>query len=206
MKQLLMTGLQSLRLELEQQTCDQYLEYVALLHKWNQTYNLTAVKQPEQMLSRHVLDSLTVINFIKGQHCLDIGTGAGLPGLILALALPETHWVLVDSNQKKTRFLKHVKAELGINNVDIVQTRVESFQSEQDFDTMICRAFAPLNRLLELTQHLLIQNNQLLAMKGKQAEDEIKDLGDHEFSISLHNLESCIDSAHSKLIQIRRAE
>jgi 16S rRNA (guanine527-N7)-methyltransferase len=202
----LKTGLGNLGLDPELQPCDQYLAYIALLHKWNQSYNLTAVKLPEEMLTRHVLDSLTVLSFIKGHDCLDIGTGPGLPGLILALALPDTRWLLLDSNQKKTRFLRHVKAELGMDNVEIVQSRVESFKPEIDYDTVICRAFAPLDRMLELTQHLITEDNQLLAMKGKQATDEIDALGEHEFLIKLNTLAHSADDSLANLIQIRRAE
>ncbi len=206
MKDKLKAGLHRLSLDPEQHPCDQYLAYIALLHKWNQAYNLTAINDPEQMLSRHVLDSLSVLSFIKGQHCLDIGTGPGLPGMILALALPDTDWVLLDSNQKKIRFLRHVKAELGITNVDIVQLRAESYKPAKDFDTIICRAFAPLNRMLELSQHLINQDNQLLAMKGKQVNDEIKELGEHEFLITLNSLKHATDTSLANLIQIRRAE
>lgn len=202
----LKAGLVRLGLDPEQQPCSQYLTYIALLHKWNQSYNLTAVKQPEQMLTRHVLDSLSVLSFIKGQHCLDIGTGPGLPGMILALALPNTSWTLLDSNQKKVRFLRHVKVELGISNVEIVQSRAESYKAEKNFDTIICRAFAPLNRLLELSQHLITKDNQLLAMKGKQVSDEIDELGEHEFLIKLNSLEFATDDSRANLIQIRRAE
>jgi 16S rRNA (guanine527-N7)-methyltransferase len=202
----LKSGLENLSLDPEQQPCSQYLAYIALLHKWNQSYNLTAVKQPEQMLTRHVLDSLSVWPFIKGQHCLDIGTGPGLPGMILALALPKSHWTLLDSNQKKVRFLRHVKAELNVSNVEIVQSRAESFKAEVDFNTVICRAFAPLNRMLELTQHLITLDNQLLAMKGKQASEEIDALGEHEFIIKLNSLAFATDDSLANLIQIRRAE
>lgn len=202
----LKTGLESLNLNPDQHPCEQYLAYIALLHRWNQAYNLTAVKEPELMLSRHVLDSLSVLPFIMGENCIDIGTGPGLPGMILALALPDTQWVLLDSNQKKVRFLRHVKAELAIANVEIVQSRAESYKSEVDFDTIICRAFAPLNRLLEWCQHLITQNNQLLAMKGKQAKDEIDGLEAHPFCIQLHHLQHLDDDSHANLIRIRRAE
>jgi 16S rRNA (guanine527-N7)-methyltransferase len=202
----LKAGLRDLGLEPEQHPSEQYLAYIALLDKWNKAYNLTAVKYPEQMLSRHVLDSLSVLSFIEGQRCLDIGTGPGLPGLILALALPETRWVLLDSNQKKIRFLRHVIADLGIANVDLIHSRAESYKPEADFDTIICRAFAPLNRLLEFSKHLITEHNQLLAMKGKQAKAEIEELGEHEFHIKLHNLESVSDNSLANLLQIRRAE
>lgn len=199
----LKAGLQSLGLDTEQQPCELYLAYIAQLEKWNKSYNLTAVKQPEQMLDRHVLDSLSVLSFIAGPNCIDIGTGAGLPGMILAIAQPEINWTLLDSNQKKIRFLNHVKAELGLKNVEVIHSRSESYKPEKNFDTVICRAFAPLNRMLDQCQHLLTDGNQLLAMKGKQAQEEIKELGQHQFSIQLHNL---LNSSDSNLIQIRRAE
>jgi 16S rRNA (guanine527-N7)-methyltransferase len=202
----LKAGLQSLGLDPEQHPCEQYIAYIALLHKWNQAYNLTAIKDPEEMLTRHVLDSLSVLPFIKGKQCMDIGTGPGLPGMILALALPETNWVLLDSNIKKIRFLRHVKAELDISNVDIVQSRAESYKPEKEFDTIICRAFAPLNRMFEWSKHLITEHNQLLAMKGKQANDEINALGAHNFEITLHRLEHSSDTSPGNLIQIRRAE
>jgi len=206
MQDLLKTGLEGLGLDPEQQPCSQFIAYIGLLHKWNQTYNLTAIKQPEQMLSRHVLDSLSVIPFIEGRRCLDVGTGAGLPGMILALAKPDTHWVLLDSNQKKVRFLRHVKAELKVDNIEIIQSRAEEFNPETDFDTVICRAFAPLDRMLKQTQHLITCNNQLLAMKGKQISDEIDKLGEHKFLIKVSNIQLSGDDTSATLVQIRRSE
>ena len=199
----LKAGLQSLGVDAEPQACDHYLAYIALLDKWNKTYNLTAVKDPVQMLERHVLDSLSVLSYIEGQHCIDIGTGPGLPGMILAIAQADVEWSLLDSNHKKTSFLNHVKAELGLSNVEVVHSRSESYKPEKRFDTVICRAFAPLDRILEQCQHLITDDNQLLAMKGKQAQEEINELADNEFSIQLHDLAY---SSDANLIQIRRAE
>ena len=172
----LKAGLQSLGLDFEEHVCDQYLSYIALLDKWNKTYNLTAVKQPEQMLERHVMDSLLVHNFIKGQRCLDIGTGAGLPGLILALAQPEKHWTLLDSNIKKTRFLQHVKAQLNISNIDIVHSRTENFQDEKRFETIICRAFSSLRDYYFTSNHLLKNGGELLAMKADIQDAELAEV------------------------------
>lgn len=206
MLDLLKKGLEGLGLDPEQQPCSQYLAYIEILSKWNKSYNLTAIKQADQMLSRHVLDSLSVASFIKGKRCLDVGTGAGLPGMILALAQPEKHWTLLDSNQKKVRFLRHVKVELNIDNVEIVQARVEEFKPDQAFDTVICRAVAPLTRLLEQTKHLITQDNQLLAMKGKQFSDELDELGEHKFLIKVNNLPHSGDDSAASLVQIRRSE
>lgn len=201
-----MAGLQSLGLQPDQQPCNDYIRYVELLHKWNQAYNLTALKQPEQMLSRHVLDSLSVLPFIEGKRCLDIGTGAGLPGLILALALVETEWTLLDSNQKKIRFLQHVKAELQLDNVEVVHSRVEDFVPKNHFDTVICRAFAPLNRMLKFSQHLITNNNQLLAMKGKTIDSELAESDTEKFDIKINDIAIHNDESSAKLVQIRRSE
>jgi len=201
----LQAGLERLDIKAEQPLCTAYLRYIELLVKWNKAYNLTAVKDPETMLNRHILDSLSVLSFIKGKQCLDIGTGAGLPGMILALAQADTHWTLLDSNQKKIRFLRHVIVELDINNVELVHGRIEMFKPAQEFDTIICRAFAPLSRMLAQTQHLLTTENQLLAMKGKQVETEIDELGSHQFLIKLHDLALSGDEPTAKLVQIKRS-
>ena len=162
----LQAGLERLDIKAEQALCVAYLRYIELLAKWNVTYNLTAVKGTKAILERHILDSLSVHSFIEGGHCLDIGTGAGLPGMMLVLAQPEKQWTLLDSNQKKIRFLRHITADLNIKNVELVHARIEIFKPEKEFDTMICRAFAPLARMLEQTKHLLTEENQLLAMKA----------------------------------------
>lgn len=205
MLETLQAGLQRLDIKAGQPLCTAYLRYIELLAKWNTAYNLTAVKEPEAMLKRHILDSLSVHSFIEGEHCLDIGTGAGLPGMILALVQPEKHWTLLDSNQKKIRFLRHIITELNINNVELVHGRIEVFKPAREFNTIICRAFAPLVRMLEQTQHLLTTGNQLLAMKGRQVDAEVDELGKHEFLIKLNDLALSGDDASAKLVQIRRS-
>ncbi len=176
MLEALQEGLERLDIQAEQPLCTAYLRYLELLAKWNKAYNLTAVKEPEAMLKRHVLDSLSVHTFIKGEQCLDIGTGPGLPGLILALAQPNKHWTLLDSNVKKTRFLQHVKAQLDISNIDIVHSRAENFQNENGYTTIICRAFSSLREFYSASHHLLQDKGKLFAMKADISEKELSEV------------------------------
>ena len=152
----------------------QLLAYVVLLEKWNRTYNLTAVRDPAEMITKHILDSLAVLPQIKGPRVLDVGTGAGLPGIPLALARPEWGFVLLDSNAKKTRFVTQACAELGLKNVEVVTTRVDKYHPEGKFDTLISRAFSAIADMLASTRHLCGQGGRFLAMKGVYPEEELK--------------------------------
>ncbi len=158
-----------------------YLSYIELLVQWNSAYNLTAVRDPEKMIAYHILDSLAVLPFIhgdecQGNKCLDIGTGAGLPGIILALARPDTHWVLLDGNSKKTRFVQQAVLTLNLKNVEVICCRVEHYKSENRFSTIVSRAFASLAAFFDCSHHLLAPEGILLAMKGPEPENEISEL------------------------------
>lgn len=162
---------------IEEPMQEKLIDYIALLHKWNSVHNLTAVRDPEEMVKRHVLDSLVLLPYLNNQHILDVGTGAGLPGIPLALCQPECSWVLLDSNQKKINFVQHVILSLELTNVSTVSTRVESYQPEGRFDLVVSRAFASLSDFVLLSQHLCKSEGRLVAMKGASIEPaEMADL------------------------------
>jgi 16S rRNA (guanine527-N7)-methyltransferase len=152
------------------------LAYLALLEKWNKVYNLTAVRDPAQMVPQHLLDALSIRPYLFGTRILDVGTGAGLPGIPLAIAEPDRDFVLLDSALKRTRFVTQAVGELGLQNVEVVQARVEDFQPARLFDTITSRAFTATEDFVTATAHLLVANGRLLAMKGKLPEQEINKL------------------------------
>ncbi len=149
------------------------LGYLALLQKWNKAYNLTAIDSMEKMMILHLMDSFSIVPFLKGNRIADVGTGAGLPGIPLALVCPDRHFTLIESSQKKCQFLLQAVLALGLKNVDICNARVESYKPEQKFDTIISRAFSSLQMMLDLTPPLCAQGRQFLAMKGAHPETEI---------------------------------
>lgn len=152
---------------------EQLAHYLRLLEKWNRAFNLTAVREPQDMVARHVLDSVAVRPFIYGGTILDVGTGAGLPGIPLAILAPGQHFVLLDSVGKKIRFLRHVLGELALNNCEVVQSRVEAHAPEQPYDTVVCRAFASLGEFVAQCGRLVARGGRLLAMKGRDPEREL---------------------------------
>lgn len=152
------------------------LNYVALLHKWNKTYNLTAVRDPEEMLVQHILDSLVIVPFIHAGRLLDIGSGAGLPGIPVGIMRPSVPIVVLDSNIKKTRFMQQAVAELHLSNVKVVHSRIEDYSPEQCFDTVVSRAFTQLEQMLELSAPFLCETGVVQAMKGPGAQAEQQQL------------------------------
>jgi 16S rRNA (guanine527-N7)-methyltransferase len=151
-------------------------EYVALLLKWNKTYNLTNIIQPDEVVLKHLIDSLAIGPYLHGQRIIDVGTGAGLPGIPLALAYPDKAFTLLDRNGKKTRFLNQVVRQLKLANVDVVDARVERYNSAQGFDTITSRAFTSLADMLKKTSHLTSNTGRFLAMKGQHPQAELNEL------------------------------
>ncbi|WP_318393541.1 16S rRNA (guanine(527)-N(7))-methyltransferase RsmG [Enterobacter sp.] len=151
----------------------QLVAYVDMLHKWNKAYNLTSVRDPNEMLIRHILDSIVVAPHLTGSRFIDVGTGPGLPGVPLAIVLPEAHFTLLDSLGKRIRFLRQVQHELKLENITPVQSRVEDFPAEPPFDGVVSRAFASLNDMVSWCHHLPCEQGRFYALKGQVPDDEI---------------------------------
>ncbi|SFQ14104.1 16S rRNA (guanine(527)-N(7))-methyltransferase RsmG [Pseudomonas borbori] len=171
-------GALELGVEVSPKQQEQLLAYLALLIKWNKAYNLTAVRDPDEMVSRHLLDSLSVQPFVldAGDNWLDVGSGGGMPGIPLAILFPERRFTLLDSNGKKTRFLTQVKLELKLANLEVIHSRVEAFTPPQPFSGIVSRAFSSLEDFANWTRHLGDGQSQWLAMKGVHPDDELQAL------------------------------
>lgn len=181
----LLQGVANLSLSVADPQIDTLLQFIRLITKWNKAYNLTAVRDPLDMVSLHLLDSLAILPHVKPDRIADIGTGAGLPGIPLAICMPDCHFTLVDSNSKKTRFVQQAVMELKLKNVEVLHSRVELLKPEILFSTVMSRAFASLNDILQLTEHLLADDGLLLAMKGQVPEQELAQLNPNYNVISL---------------------
>lgn len=147
-----------------------------LLEKWNRVYNLTAIRDKEKMVTHHILDSLSVMPFLRGGEVLDVGSGAGLPGVPLALASPERQFVLIDSNAKKTRFIQQASMELGIKNLTVETVRIEDFHPAKKFDTVLSRAFSSVSQMLLKAGALCKSQGVVIAMKGEYPDIELEDI------------------------------
>ncbi|RMF18208.1 MAG: 16S rRNA (guanine(527)-N(7))-methyltransferase RsmG [Gammaproteobacteria bacterium] len=169
-------GLAQLNLSLDADRCEALYGYLRLMQRWNAAYNLTAVRDPAQWMHRHVLDALSILPWIKGHRWADVGTGGGIPGMVLALVRPDTRWTLIDSNGKKTRFLTQCVLELKPGNVEVIHDRVENVQLAGPLDGVTSRAFTALENMVRWCGPLLGPRTPLLAMKGQYPEAEIRAL------------------------------
>jgi len=178
-------GIAGLNLVLAPSARSRLLDYLALLLKWNRVHNLTAIRDPDQMLIRHVFDSLSVLAYIRGKNMLDVGTGAGLPGIPIAMARPDFSVTVLDSNGKKARFLQQVKSQLRLENVTVLNRRVEQFQPTEGFATVTSRAFASILEFDALCRRLCCAQGLIVAMLGRAPTiDERKALGDRLLSLN----------------------
>lgn len=169
-------GLETLGLAASPDQIRQLLDYLALLERWNRVYNLTAIRDPAAMVSQHLLDSAAIIPYIWGNHLLDVGTGAGLPGIPVAILCPQREVLMLDANAKKTRFVQQVIAALGLENARVVHSRVEAYRPGEGFETITARAFSSLAELLQRVHHLCVKRGIVLAMKGPRGGQELAEL------------------------------
>jgi 16S rRNA (guanine527-N7)-methyltransferase len=171
-------GLDALQLPLVDAIQHKLLDYVALVQKWNRVYNLTAVRDPERMLTHHVLDSLAVVPHLAGSRIVDVGSGAGLPGIPIAVALPQSRVTLLESNHKKSTFLNQAAIELGLKNIHVENSRAEAWRPQSFFDVVISRAFSELGEFIAAAAHLRAPDGVLMAMKGVYPYDELNQIPD----------------------------
>jgi 16S rRNA (guanine527-N7)-methyltransferase len=182
-------GQRSLGLALDLSQQQALVQYLGLLLRWNHAYNLSGIKEPERMLSLHLLDSLALVPFIDGSTILDVGSGAGLPGIPLAIALPSRQFILLDSNGKKSRFQFQAVTALGLDNVKVVNSRVENFQTSGQIDIVVTRAFSSLQQTLQWLMPILARQGRLLAMKGQYPQQEVSDIPPGFQLLAAHELD-----------------
>ena len=203
LEQNLTRGLAEAGLQLDPQVRSRLLDYVALLVKWNRVYNLTSVRKPQDMLSRHILDSLVVLPYVKGPRVLDVGTGAGLPGLVLAIARPEWQVVLLDSSNKKLRFVRQAITDLALANATVEHVRIEDYQPTALFDTIISRAFSSLDEMHKHCARLCVAHGRILAMKGVYPLAEVEALLDPSVVVAAHALSVPGMDAQRHVLELR---
>jgi 16S rRNA (guanine527-N7)-methyltransferase len=196
---LLIDGAKKMDIKLDEIQVSKLLEYLTLIIKWNKTYNLSAIRTMEDGIKKHLLDSLSIMPFIDESPLLDVGAGAGLPGIVISIMRPELSVNVLDTVGKKCHFMQFVKSQLGLKNLSVLNERVEVFESEQCFGQITSRAFAEANKTLKLTQHLLCDNGRYLLMKGANVEKESLPKG-----TKIHQL--CVSNVSNKrfLLEIRR--
>lgn len=204
MKQALVAGLNALAIEASEWQVEKLLSFIELLKKWNKVYNLTALKTDKEILQLHILDSLTVLPFVKqSNNVLDIGSGAGLPGIPLAIMLPETNFVLLDSNNKKTRFMQQAIIDLKLLNTSTVHSRIEAFKPNCVFDSIITRAFAEIQETVDMLKFISTDNLRLLFMKSRTTDAELVKL-DKTYDAQSFTLKLPDSEVERKLILVSR--
>ena len=187
--QKLRQGLDKLSIKLTDKQCDQLVSYVELMAKWNKAYNLTSVRDPMDMLIKHILDSVAIAPYITKKRYIDVGTGPGLPGIPLAITYPDVEFTCLDSLGKRVRFMKQVAYELKLDNVLPVQSRVEDYSADVKFEGVLSRAFASIQDMLHWCGHLVDSSGEFLALKGQYPQDELNVIGDDIKIVSTHQLD-----------------
>ena len=182
-RDLLIEGSQRMDLALSDQVIDQLMTYLDLVEKWNRVYNLTAIREREEMIKLHFLDSLSILKHVQVKNILDVGSGAGFPGIVLAITKPELKVTVMDSVNKKTTFMQQVKSELSLMNLDVVNSRVEDYQPITLFEAVTSRAFSNLKNMMSLTQHTLQKEGVWLAMKSKDVKQELEAFEKNQYTL-----------------------
>lgn len=182
-RDLLIEGLQRMDLKLSDQVIDQLMTYLNLVEKWNRVYNLTAIRERDEMIKLHFLDSLSILNYVHVKNILDVGSGAGFPGIVLAITKPELKVTVMDSVNKKTTFMQQVKSELSLTNLDVVNSRVGDYQPTTLFEAVTSRAFSNLKNMMSLTQHTLQKEGVWLAMKSKDVREELEAFEKNQYTL-----------------------
>jgi len=182
-RDLLIEGLQRMDLKLSDQMIDQLMTYLNLVEKWNRVYNLTAIRERDEMIKLHFLDSLSILKHMLVKNILDVGSGAGFPGIVLAITKPELKVTVMDSVNKKTTFMQQVKSELSLTNLDVLNSRVEDYQPTTLFEAVTSRAFSNLKNMMSLTQHTLQKEGVWLAMKSKDVREELEAFEKNQYTL-----------------------
>ena len=197
------SGAAELGVPLGHRQIQQLIDFLTLMAQWNRVVNLSSVRDPDQMVPRHILDSLSLYPHVDGSPVLDLGTGAGLPGVPLAIAFPQRRFVLLDSNAKKLRFVNQALLDLRLENAKVIQARIEAYRPEAKFATIVTRAVGPAAQIFALAEPLLMRTGRLLLMKGRYPEQDLAELDRAGADYRLHALQVPFLDGERHLIEIR---